>query len=366
MKPPERRTRLRHWQRGDPDQATLTMMMRPSFATLALAWTFLALSPSAQTPVALAPGAAISDPAFFVEVGDATLFLSYSSPTYELWRTDGSAIGTQLLANLPGAVVRGPFALGDQAVLFVQPAPGADYELWTSDGTAIGTVSLGSVPGLNHVPFEGFVLAGDRLYFESTSLWATDGTVAGTSIVAAISNFWSFRPLAVGHRVVFPWFNGSGSEPWISDGTPGGTSMIHDVNPGPASSGPGAFRRDPTHVYFYANNGAAQTGLWRTDGTSPGTQFVMPMTQQYGLIGVADGFAYTFDLFNSYATDLQTMATTAIGPGGSWGPQRLVRFGDRTIGVGSSAVFRLDGAQPSTMLASLSVTGLPVTVLPVG
>lgn len=64
----------------------------------------------------------------------------------------------------------------------------------------------------------------------------------------------------------------SGLEPWVSDGTPQGTHLIDDLNPGPRSSGPGGFTVFKNKVYFRANNGSVGAELWETDGTAGGTK----------------------------------------------------------------------------------------------
>lgn len=62
-----------------------------------------------------------------------------------------------------------------------------------------------------------------------------------------------------------------GTEAWISDGTPGGTTLLSDINPGPSGSSIEPFFVDSGLAYFAADDGVTGLELWSTDGTSGGT-----------------------------------------------------------------------------------------------
>ncbi|MBL7945950.1 MAG: hypothetical protein JNN32_07775 [Flavobacteriales bacterium] len=64
----------------------------------------------------------------------------------------------------------------------------------------------------------------------------------------------------------------TGAETWVSDGTPSGTQLLKDINPGAAGSGPVSFLGWNDRVYFAADNGVDGYQLWSTDGTTAGTQ----------------------------------------------------------------------------------------------
>ena len=74
----------------------------------------------------------------------------------------------------------------------------------------------------------------------------------------------------------------SGSEPWISDGTPEGTRLLKDIMPGSADSSPTplfehTFVAFNCLVYFAANDGVSGLELWRTDGTEAGTELAVDL-----------------------------------------------------------------------------------------
>ncbi|BAO55822.1 T9SS type A sorting domain-containing protein [Nonlabens marinus] len=58
-------------------------------------------------------------------------------------------------------------------------------------------------------------------------------------------------------------------EPWISDGTATGTSLLKDINPGTGSSSPFNVFQFNNELYFTANDGDSE--LWKTDLTEAGT-----------------------------------------------------------------------------------------------
>ena len=56
-----------------------------------------------------------------------------------------------------------------------------------------------------------------------------------------------------------------GNEPWFSDGTPEGTHLIADINPGSSSSDPRAAVWFDGKVYFFATDAQRGWQLWRAD-----------------------------------------------------------------------------------------------------
>lgn len=147
---------------------------------------------------------------------------------------------------------------------------------------------------------------GYKAYFSATDadhgeeLWVTDGTPTGTHMVkdinpgVATSDIqWLTR---FNDKVVFSAKDDedNGSELWISDGTEAGTYMIKDIHDF-GSSNPIAFcQMDETHFVFFATDGESefaastpQRWLWISDGTEEGTKLVKAVDCIYP--GVEDG-----------------------------------------------------------------------------
>ncbi|WP_442506649.1 ELWxxDGT repeat protein [Novipirellula sp. SH528] len=213
----------------------------------------------------------------------------------ELFRTDGTAAGTQLLEIAPGNASSGPISLTDVGgtLFFAAVGPGG-RELYKSDGLPTGTVRVKDInpsgDGLTLSPL--FTAVGNKLFFEADDgttgeeLWVSDGTDSGTLLVEDIrpGNGLSGTPLSafirfivdVGGTAFFSAVDGdNGGELWKSDGTEAGTQVVRDINPGPASGldfrSVGMAFGD--QLLFPAEDGNG-VELWKSDGSATGTAMV--------------------------------------------------------------------------------------------
>jgi ELWxxDGT repeat protein len=204
----------------------------------------------------------------------------------ELWRSDGTAAGTVLVKNIAPDKNNNPQSSNPQyltvvnGVLYFSAAGG----LWKSDGTAAGTVLVKNVDAayLRNVNGTLFFVGTDTT--NGAELWKSDGTSAGTVLVKDI-NPGSAGSLTqeffvgsgnVNGRLYFSANDGvHGREPWVSDGTPAGTVLVKDINPGTADSAPGWFTNVNGLVYFdVLQDPTYGVELWQTDGTPAGTVLV--------------------------------------------------------------------------------------------
>ena len=241
----------------------------------------------------------VNRPGFFFALGGgAALFQGNDPGGRALWRTDGTAAGTFALSVVkPGGAprfsppIRGSLpvsnlndpnftALGNGTVMFIGEDASLGRELWRTDGTAAGTVLLADLaPGdasgdpYDFTPLgDGRAVFGANRGFPSGEVWITDGTAAGTVRLATVraASFLSLgdgRALFAGDDVV------RGNEPWITDGTAAGTVPLADLTPGTS----GSFPRDPVlvraglAVFVAQTSGGCDYGIWSTDGTAAGT-----------------------------------------------------------------------------------------------
>jgi ELWxxDGT repeat protein len=293
------------------------------------------------------PVAASSFPSSLTPAGDV-LFFAAESPESgrELWKTDGTAAGTVLVADIsPGTASSWPYqALGSNpadltaigSTLYFTADEGGNRRLWRTDGETTERVAAVEVE-----PF-GLAAVDGGLFFTSSSpvngselhrldaatgvvetfdfspgpetvgeVVAFDGSLlfrAENSGGEGLAGLWRFVPAAAGQpagRELVGGFSMLGSlagnsrgpailsghlyfaadggeaglELWRTDGTAAGTSLVADVFPGtsaassPNSSGPWSLTVSGDRLYFRATD-ASGSGLWESDGTAAGTTAV--------------------------------------------------------------------------------------------
>ncbi|MDB5219965.1 MAG: hypothetical protein JWO86_7892, partial [Myxococcaceae bacterium] len=281
----------------------------------------------------IVPGSASSAPSCLVGIG-ATVFFNVSrgaSPqtTTELWKSDGTAAGTVRVGNLrttdrtydrdtlggklffdatqdtAGAPDWEPWMTDGTTttrladvdpsgpstpsnvyarngkMYFMAKSPGHTSALWVTDASGATPVRLTDNAEQNGYA-HGFEAMGSYVYFSKadnteTSLYRTDGTPAGTSLVkggfAPVYSPDNMYALPT-QRMLFRAFDvAHGGELWVTDGTAAGTSLVQDINPGTNDSlenlGSGAVYHGA--LYFRADDGVHGGELWKTDGSPAGT-----------------------------------------------------------------------------------------------
>ena len=229
----------------------------------------------------------------------------------EMWRSDGSSFGTEMVADvLAGSAGSNPASiallraggLGNETLVFAAEVGVAGYELWITDGTPVGTHLLKDInPGVgNSFPYSltasAAGLFNNLIYFvaddgvHGTELWRTDGTEFGTQLVADISAGGAssypreITPLGNGSNTVLFRANNNvnGEELWKGDAS--SASMVKDVYPGYYGSEPSEIKALNGLVYFLAADPEGFTGpeLWKSDGTAGGTTKIWANPFPYG------------------------------------------------------------------------------------
>ena len=155
-------------------------------------------------PGAVSGGTGQGNPYGFTAMGTTVYFYEQSNATgTKLWKSDGTTAGTVLV--MPGTAFDRPTNLTVVGATLYFAATDAAHgqELWKTDGSAAGTVlvkdiepgSNSSGPGVygNSNSPDALVVVGNTLYFRAydaingTELWKSDGTDAGTVLVADIN-----------------------------------------------------------------------------------------------------------------------------------------------------------------------------------
>lgn len=124
-------------------------------------------------------------------VNNYTLFLGNTTTNgTELWRTDGTVQGTQLIKDInPGVsgIRIGNYFIKDGVLLFTAaPANSYTYNLWRSDGTSEGTYMLTETGSSKNITGStSFISFNSNVYFigtvdGATYLLKTNGTLQGT------------------------------------------------------------------------------------------------------------------------------------------------------------------------------------------
>ncbi len=239
-------------------------------------------------------GAEDGSPDRLIEYNDQLLLRANTEDTgAELWISDGTEDGTQLLKDInpdpnfsDGNSDPGSFIEYDGRVFFSARAPGTGIELWVTDGTEEGTelfldIQEGEGDGAPH----DFVVFQDQLWFTATTedegaeLWVSDGTPDGTELFLNIET--GSDSASPDHKYVtteggLMYFSAEtadeGRELWLSDGTSVGTQLLKDIAEGSASSSPSQFTSVGSDVFFSAETDSLGTEVWRTDGTESGTR----------------------------------------------------------------------------------------------
>jgi ELWxxDGT repeat protein len=185
-----------------------------------------------------------------------------------------------------GSSLDGFVVLGGSAV-FAATTAAEGREIWASDGTEAGTFLLADTcpgecsgnPGTTAIPVTSrglFFAAQDG---EETAVWITRGTPASTfrlteGVTLPRGVWWTAFVEARGLLFFVADGGASGLELWRSDGTPAGTFLVKDIRPGALGSSIQEMWAFAGRVFFTANDGATGASLWTSDGTAAGTSLV--------------------------------------------------------------------------------------------
>jgi ELWxxDGT repeat protein len=271
--------------------------------------------------IAAGPISSITEPnQRMVVSGDYVYFWASDDGSYaiNLWRSDGTTIGTIRITNLgnenqsPGAVA----AIGTHGAIFTDRSAAG---LYVTDGSREGTALVAD--GFNSLEFDHMVGTRGVVYFAGEGeLWRTDGTAAGTRRVAQIGSFGYIEQMIELNGTLFlvvsgDSFEGSYYEIWRSDGTANGTESFATFKtqlPRLQAAGGSLYIIGPSADL-------ESTEIWKSDGTASGTRkaVAVPGFFQAGftLVAATDDLLF-FSVYESLAVQRSVVWRsdgTAIG-----------------------------------------------------
>lgn len=207
----------------------------------------------------IANGSSSSNPTAFAGIGGTAYFAAAGSSGDELWKTDGTTVGTASVIDLfPGGAIipnssspRNLTAVG--TTLFFTATDGSTgIELYKSDGTAGGTVQVEDIRlGANSSAPARLTAVGSLLYFTATDAAA-------------------------------------GTELWKSDGTADGTALVGDLTPGSAATDFLWLKVIGGKLYFARKTGLASNPLIDVYGVGPGGIDPVPVVSYTATTGGSD------------------------------------------------------------------------------
>ncbi|PZR40528.1 MAG: hypothetical protein DI538_03990 [Azospira oryzae] len=323
----------------------------------------------------------------FCVANNILFFSAVRNQDQELWKTDGTESGTLEVKNISAYKSSSPFNLINLNNQLFFTANDGRYgnELWKTDGTEQYTVLIKDINTNSMFYPQSLATAGNNLYFQNNGsnhnlqIWKSDGTTAGTSQIKEFDTdkIEIYNSLGLGSNYLFNFDDGvHGLELWKSDGTENGTVMIKDINP-TGGSDPGVVSTSlitlGTNTFFSANDGTHGSELWRTDGTSEGTNMVKDLNsgiagsnpfQFINLNGTIYFLANSFELWKTDGTEAGTSLVKNVNESGSgWNSYFLTPCNDMLFfvaddGIHGIELWKSDGTTSGTGLVKDIYTGL--------
>lgn len=323
----------------------------------------------AQTPTQLISGVGNATMLDVEAIGNIFYFKVTNGSYKELWKTDGTTGGTQLVKDsFPVDIVN--FVNINGMLYFIGTnSSNTTPILWKSDGTNVGTVmvkvftgssqSVGALTAINNVGYFTYSYLGPSY----AGTWKTDGTDPGT--VELIPNVTTGSAVntksffEVGSDVVF--FGTSATSGyralWKTDGTTIGTTMIKDSIMKFSSGNTLTDFININGISYFTISSGAGFNLWRTDGTSVGT-FILTYGNITSLTNL-NGTLYFrnfsispvgYSLMKSDGTIIGTVAVSGLGNVGSG----IAAMGNNLYLAGKNSFdfepYKSDGTATGTVL----------------
>ncbi|MEM9823706.1 MAG: T9SS type A sorting domain-containing protein, partial [Bacteroidota bacterium] len=293
------------------------------------------------------------------QLGDLVLFINRNASfQFELWKTDGSASGTQLISTFSNNAFLEHFTVFNDELYFTIREDQAKGEIWKTDGNTVELL-IDTDPTNSVTNFGTFNLTvfNNKLYFDAFSpefgyeVWSSDGTTAGTQL---------FNDFLMGSESVGSSIKGvignqlflSITDPmlvnrlYVSDGTVAGTQVYVAIDPVLEGSRIGTLVGTPNIIYFARSLPTSGIELWRSDGTPTGTFLLKDIRPGIGnsihfnftaqLVGdalffVADDGQHGLEIWKTDGTTAGTTLWSDIYPGSNGSGIESLQFFDNQL-----------------------------------
>ena len=245
----------------------------------------------------------------------------------QLWKTNGRPEETVPVANLESWSY-GSAAVGS-TLYFVTSDASHGMELWKTNATANGTQLVKDInPGPGSSTIGDLVSVGDHLLFTATDsvhqtqLWISDGTSDGTRMLTQNLTITpapspDVQRITVADGIAyFPAADADhGMELWQTDGTPDGTKLVADIEPGKGGSNPSDLTHVGSRIFFQASTTASGSELWAmpTSGTPAITIEDVAVSEPDRVANVR--VSLTQSAITPVSVSYETIQGNAISPG---------------------------------------------------
>ena len=228
----------------------------------------------------------------FTSYKNKLLFMALSQDNVsELWISDGSTSGTMRYLDNNMETVNRISNIEIQGDNFYSVGSNDAFELELYKGNLItGEVEILMKDILLDYDFISHVIVADDLLYlymrkdSAVELWRTDGTDGGSFFIeevkpATVVDFDTsvkvFEFKVLGNEFYFVAYQeNSGVELWKTDGTTLGTEIVKDIYPGINNSCVEDMHGAEGHLFFVAQNPEVGREVWRSDGTAVGTDYI--------------------------------------------------------------------------------------------
>jgi ELWxxDGT repeat protein len=309
---------------------------------------------------------------------------------YELWRSNGTTAGTVLFKDINTVPYAGyldsfpsQLTVAGGKLFFIAFVTGQGSNLWKSDGTAAGTQLVQNInPNVEGPNIRKITSVGSGIYFSAytqavgTELWKSDGTAAGTQLVKDIHpgtgsafassyhNYNLFTPH--GSTLLFTADDGSnGLTVWRSDGTAAGTQLLLQPAPGGTGWSINELVSNGTQAWFVRAT-PLRDQVWRTDGVAGSAPTLLGDAYSGGMraraLTLADGQVF-FHAYTDTSSGLARVSQFGNSPSLvkadltiSREPNRGIERGFPFAVLGSTVYF---GARDSDLALASATNGGP-------